>query len=179
MRQLGAQEAPLVLEIHGGAAVPTGSFGDGSRPGEGAEAGPSLSVAFVFPGTGWRGLYAGFSHHRFGCGGTGCAEDGALVATGFDVGLRITPVRGRAFVPWLRVGAITTRVETDALSDPNAGVSDLGFGAEIGAGVYIGARGSFGLNPGVRYAWVATDLPGGSKLDMRYLVAQVAATLAF
>jgi hypothetical protein len=82
-------------------------------------------------------------------------------------------------VPWLRLGAITTRVETDDLGGANAGVSDLGFGGEIGAGLYVGAASTLAVNPGIRYAMVRTALPGGSTLDMRYLMAQIALALAF
>jgi hypothetical protein len=178
-RSLAAQDAPLVLEVHGGAAVPLGSFANGSDAGEGVSAGSSLSLDLLLPGTGWRGLYAGFSQHRFGCEDAGCAGDGRIVATGFDVGVRLALLRGQSFVPWIRIGAITTRVETDDLGDPNLGVSKLGFGGEVGFGVLIGSRGTLGLNPGVRYALVGTELPGGSTLNMHYLVAQVAATLAF
>jgi hypothetical protein len=174
-----AQESPLVLEVYGGVAAPVASFGDGTGPGQGATAGPSLSVLFALPGAGRRGLYAGFSQHRFGCEDAGCAADGRLVATGFDVGLRFALVRGRTFVPWLRLGAITTRVETDDLGAANAGVSDLGFGGEIGAGLYVGAASTLAINPGIRYAMVRTGLPGGSTLDMRYLMAQIALALAF
>ena len=178
VRPVAAQEAALVLEVHGGAAVPVGAFANGSAPGEGVSAGSSLSVDFLLPGTGWRGLYAGFSQHRFGCEDAGCAGDGRIIATGFDVGVRIALLRGRSLVPWIRIGAITTRVETDDLGGANVGVSALGFGGELGVGVFLG-RGTWGVSPGVRYALVGTELPGGSTMDMRYVVAQLAATLAF
>jgi hypothetical protein len=174
-----AQEAPLVLEVHGGVAIPTGSFTDGAAPGEGFDAGPSLSVAFLLPGSGWRGLYAGFSQHRFGCEEAGCPVDGRLVATGFDVGIRVAVMRGRPVTAWIRVGAITPRVETVDLGPPDGGVSWLGFGGEVGAGAHLSLSDSLGLVPGVRWAFVGTELPGGSTLDMRYLVAQLAATLSF
>ena len=176
---LEAQDAPLLLEIHGGISAPIGSFADGSRPGEGATAGPSLSVAFALTGAGRRTVYAGFSQHRFGCVDAGCAPDGRYVATGFDVGVRFALLTGHSVIPWIRLGAITTRVETDDLGGANAGVSDLGFGGEIGAGVYIGAAGRVAINPGVRFSAVNTTLPDGPTLRMRYLVAQLAVVLAF
>ena len=52
-------------------------------------------------------------------------------------------------------------------------------GAEVGAGVHIGATGMIALNPGVRVVAVSTELPGGSMLRMRYLVADVAIVLLF
>lgn len=174
---LAAQQAGLVLEVGGGAVVPLGEFADGA--GEGTDAGPSLSIAFARPGTGRRTLYLGFSQHRFGCEEAGCAPGGRYVATGFDLGLRFALVTGRAAIPWIRVGAITTRVETEDLAGPDAGVSDLGFGGEFGAGVYIGRGRAVALNPGVRFAAVNTVLPGGGTLAMRYLVAQLALAIAF
>lgn len=175
---LSAQQSPLVLEVLGGAAVPVGSFSSGSGVGEGASAGASLSVVFAL-GSGRRGTYAGFSQHRFGCEDAGCATGGQLVATGFDLGLRFKLLAEGIAVPWIRVGAITSRVETDDLGGANAGVSDLGFGGEIGTGVYIGGGSPVAINPGVRFAFVRTGLPGGETLEMRYLVAQVAVALAF
>ena len=176
---LDAQDAPLLLEIHGGVSAPIGSFADGSEPGEGATAGRSLSIAFALTGAGRRTLYAGFSQHRFGCVAAGCVPNGRYAATGFDVGARFALLTGHSAIPWIRLGAITTRVETDDLGGANVGVSDLGFGGEIGAGVYIGAASRVAINPGVRLSAVNTTLPGGSTLRMRYLVAQLAVVLAF
>ncbi len=174
-----AQPSPLVLEVHGGVAVPTGSFADGASAGEGTEPGASLSVLFALPGSGRRGFYAGFSQHRFGCESAGCAAGGRYVATGFDAGLRFALLRGHRVMPWIRLGAITTRVETGDLGGENAGVSGLGFGGEVGAGLYVGGSSRVALNPGLRYAFVDTELPGGGTLAMRYLIAQVAVALAF
>lgn len=168
-----------MLEVGGGAVVPLGDFADGPAAGEGTEAGPSLSIAFARPGAGRRTLHVGFSQHRFGCEAAGCDPEGRYVATGFDIGLRFALVTGRMAIPWIRVGAITTRVETDDLGGPDAGVSDLGFGGEIGAGVYIGRERTLALNPGVRFAAVNTVLPGGATLGMRYLVAQLALAIGF
>jgi hypothetical protein len=174
-----AQDAGLVLEVHGGAAVPLSGFADGTGVGEGTTSGPSLSIAFMRPSQGRRAIYFGFSQHRFGCEDAGCVVDGRYVATGFDVGVRLALLRSGPVMPWIRLGGITTRVETDDLGGANVGVSKLGFGGEVGAGVYIGRSSSLAVNPGVRYALVDTDLPGGDTLSMRYLVAQLAIALAF
>jgi hypothetical protein len=178
-RAAAAQGAGLVLEVHGGAAVPLSGFADGSGMGEGTTAGPSLSFAFMRPNRGRRAIYVGFSQHRFGCEDAGCVAEGRYVATGFDVGVRFALLASGPVMPWIRLGGITTRVETDDLGGANAGVSDLGFGGEVGAGVYIGRSSSFAVNPGVRYALIDTRLPGGDTLSMRYLVAQLAIALAF
>lgn len=159
--------------------MPIGDFAGGTDVGEGTSPDASFSLAFVRPSDGRRAIYVGFSQHRFGCEDAGCAADGRYVATGFDLGARFALVTGRRAIPWIRLGAITTRVETDDLGGAEAGVSDLGFGGEIGAGVYIGAETTLALNPGVRFAAVNTDLPGGSTLAMRYLIAQLAVAVSF
>lgn len=174
-----AQESPLVVEAHGGAAIPVGSFAHGDRVGEGTSAGVSYGVDLALPGGGRVAPYVGFSQHRFGCVVAGCNPDGRYVATGFQGGIRIVPLPGRSILPWVRLGAITTHVETDALGGANAGVSDLGFGGEVGVGVHIGGASQLALNPGVRLAAVNTKLPDGSTLRLRYLVADLAVVLAF
>jgi hypothetical protein len=174
-----AQDRPLLLEGHGGIAVPVGSFAESSALGRGATAGPTLSVLFAVPGDGRRTLYAGFSQSRFGCEDAGCSPDGRFVATGFNVGLRFALLPGRMAMPWIRIGAITTRVETDDLPAPDAGVSDLGVGGEAGAGVYIGGDGPVAVNPAVTFSVVNSTLPGGSTLGLRYLTAQLGIVVAF
>jgi hypothetical protein len=136
-------------------------------------------VAFVVTGSGRRSVYAGFTQARFGCEDAGCVPGGRYVATGFDLGLRFALVTGHALIPWARIGAITTRVETDDLGGPNAGVSELGIGVSAGMGLYIGAASAVGINPAVTYSAVNTRLPGGADLPMRYLKAGIAVAVAF
>ena len=179
---VSAQDSRLLLELYGGAAQPVSAFADGTAPGEGTTTGPSLGVLLALPGTGRRTLYAGFTQHRFGCEDAGCDPDGEYVATGFNVGLRFALLRERAAIPWLRVGAITTRVETGDLAgmqSSNAGLSKLGFGFEAGAGVYIGSRSPVAVNPSILYSAVNSELPGGSDLRLRYLTARIGLVLAF
>ena len=173
------QESALVLEAHAGASVPLAHFSSGTREGEGTGAGASLGVDFALPGGGRWTPYVGFSQHRFGCADAGCAQDGRYVATGFHGGYRIVPLPGRSVLPWVRLGVITTRVETGALGGANVGVSKLGVGGEVGAGVHVGAASVIALNPSVRLAAVNTRLPGGALLRMRYLVADLAVVLSF
>jgi hypothetical protein len=176
---LCAQASPLVLEVRGGGAIPVSSFAEGARVGEGAVAAPSFGVAFVLAGQGRRALYGGFSQHRFGCEKAGCAADGQYVATGFDLGFRFDLRSSGAVVPWVRLGAITTRVELPAVPGAQEGVSELGIGGEVGAGLYVGVNSPVALVPGVRLAAVNTELPGGEILRMRYVVLDVALALAF
>lgn len=179
-----AQDAPLVLEVHGGVAIPFGDLADGSGPGMGTSRGSSLALTFALPGDGWRTLYAGFSQHRFGCAAAGCDAEGRYVATGFNVGLRIVPVNRGPLIPWIRLGAITTRVETgDLAATPSAaadaGVSGLGFGGEAGVGIFVRLGPSVGWSATGLVSSVSTELAGGSSLPMRYFTAHTGLSLTF
>ncbi len=139
---LAAQAAPLVVEVRAGASTPLASFATGSRAGEGTDTGASFALDLVLTGETRRALYAGFSQNRFGCGEAGCAGDAQYVATGFAVGFRWDLRTPGSVIPWVRLGGITTSVQTPdgiTLSAEQAeGVSDLGYGAEMGLGVHIG-----------------------------------------
>lgn len=174
-----AQQSPLVIEAHGGLTVPVSLFATGSRVGEGTSSGASFGVTIGLAGGGRWTPYVGFSQHRFACEDAGCASDGRYVATGFRGGLRWVSLPGRAVLPWLSAGAITTHIEAGDLGGAYAGVSDLGVGAEVGVGVHIGGASQIAVNPGVRLAAINTELPDGTLLRMRYLVADVALVLSF
>jgi len=176
---LHGQSSPLVLELHAGAAVPVSSFANGDRVGEGAATGASFGVNFALAGSGRSTFYGGFSEHRFACSDAGCAADGEYVATGFDLGFRFDLRSTGSVVPWIRLGAITTKVDVPAMQGVTEGVSALGIGGEAGIGLYIGAYSPIALVPGIRVTAVNTELPGGSLLRMRYVVADVALALAF
>jgi len=176
---LQAQAAPLVVEVRGGAAVPVSTLATGIAPGEGVKAGPSFGVDFAMSGRGRRTVYAGFSQHRFACDGAGCPSGESYVATALDVGLRLSMVTRGSVIPWIRLGGTTLRMETPALPDGPAGVSERAYGGEVGLGVYLGAWSSVALNPGVRFTTAKTRLPGGDDLTLRFLVADVGLSLAF
>ena len=180
---VAAQDAALMVEVQGGVSVPFGDLRDGDAPGEGTSAGPSLQVELAFPSAGWRTLYVGFAQHRFGCEAAGCAADGRYVATGFNAGLRIVPVQGR-LTPWIRLGGITTRVETGDLAAtpggaPDAGVSDLGFGGEAGVGFMVDLGRSTAWSVSALASTARTTLPGGSELDLRFFTAHTGITFVF
>ena len=176
---MGAQASPLVVEVRGGASTSVAHFRSGTRIGEGAGSGASFGVDFILSGAGRRSTYVGFSQHRFGCVNAGCASGHQFVATGFDGGFRFGLCTRCLVSPWLRLGALTTRVESGGLPGSPAGVSRLAFGGEAGFGVYIGARSAVALNPGLRFAAVNTRLPGGALLRMRYAVLDIGLALSF
>jgi len=176
---VSAQSAPLVIEMRGGVATPVGSFSDGTAPGEGATSGVSMGLDLAFSGSGRRTFYVGFSQHRFACEAGGCTSGGEFVATGFDAGFRFNLLTRGTVIPWLRVGAVTSRVESPGLDTSAPGLGGTGYGGEVGVGVYLGAWSSVAFNPGVRLTRVNTDLPGDVVLRMRYVVADLGLSLAF
>jgi hypothetical protein len=143
------------------------------------ESGPSFSVEVAVSGSSRRTLTVGFSQHRFGCGEPECAGDRPYVATGMNVGLRLNLRSTGDVIPWLRLAGRSTRVELPARGERPAAASELGFGGEVGAGLYVGTFRSLAFNPGVRLAAVNTGLPGGGLLRMRYWVADLGVSLAF
>lgn len=173
------QDAGLLADATGGVAVPLADFRSGEGPGEGASTGASLAVLFAWPSAGRHTIYVGFSQHRFGCEAAGCDPDGRYVATGFNAGLRFALMRGHRAVPWIRLGAITTRVETGDLPPPDAGVSELGFGGEGGLGFSVQLGRSFAWSSSVLVSTVSSTLPGGDDLELRYLTAHTGISLIF
>lgn len=176
--RLSAQGAPLAVEARLGGAVPVSSFRGGSRVGEGTTAGAGFGVEVAL-GQGWRTLYAGFSQLRFGCRDAGCAPGGRYVATGVNAGVRVALAPGSPVVPWVGAGALTTRVESPGMRQSAAGVSALGVGAEVAAGLWVRAGRSLAVVPALRVTRVGTELPGGARLSLRYLVADVGLSLTF
>ena len=175
---LSAQGSPLTVEARVGAAVPVSSFADGTGVGEGTTAGAGFGVEVTL-GTGWRTLYAGFSQLRFGCRDAGCPSDEPYVATGVNAGVRVALAPGSRVIPWVGVGALTTRVESPGVALSEAGVSTLGWGGEVAAGVWVHASRYLALTPAVRMTRVGTELPGGDRLSLRYLVVDVGLALTF
>lgn len=178
--RLHAQGAALSVEWRGGVAVPLASFADGSEVGEGTGAGPAFGVEVAFRGgQGRRTLYAGFSQLRFGCDAAGCPAGEPYVATGVNAGLRLTLLPSHRVLPWIGVGALTTRVESPGVRGSPPGVSTLGYGGEISAGLYLSVGRSVAFTPSVRFTGAGTELAGGAPLSLRYLVADLGLVLAF
>jgi hypothetical protein len=172
------QDTPLLLDVDGGMVIPVGAFADGSGPGEGTEAGPALELGFTLPRSDRFAIQLGFHQHRFGCEPAGCAADGEYVATGFDLGLRFSLLTGHRVFPWISAGGVTTRVETDALPAPDAGVSKLGWGVKAGAGLYIGL-GWVAVHPKVSFGTVESELPGGGTMGLRWVAATLGVSFPF
>ncbi len=176
--RVSAQGSPLTVEARLGAAVPVSSFADGDGAGEGATAGAGFGVEVTL-GSGWRTWYAGFSQLRFGCRDAGCPPGEPYVATGVNAGARLALAPASRVIPWVAVGVLTTRVESPGAGSSPAGISTLGWGGEVGAGLWVQATRYLAVTPGVRLARVGTELPGGARLSLRYLVADLGLALTF
>ena len=174
-----AQGAALTVEARGGAAIPLSTLADGTGVGEGTSAGPVFGVEITLGSAGWRTLYAGFSQARFNCDDAGCPAGDPYVATGVNVGVRMALARMGGVVPWIGVGGVTTRVESPGVTGSPYGVSELGFGGELAAGLYVRAGETLAFNPAVRYTRVSTEMPGGASLALRYVVADLALVVAW
>lgn len=173
------QGAPLAVEARGGVAVPVGAFAAGDGVGEGAQPGAGFGFEVTLGSAGRRTLYAGFAQLRFGCDEAGCARGERYVATGVNAGLRFALAADHAVIPWLGLGVLTTRVESPGVTGSPAGVSELGFGAEASAGIFVRAGPSLAFTPAVRVSRADSDLPGGVRLGLRYLVADLGLALTF
>ena len=173
------QGAPLAVEARGGVAVPFGAFAGGDGVGEGTGLGPVFGFEVTLGSAGRRTLYAGFAQLRFGCDEAGCPRGERYVAPGVNAGVRFALATDHAVIPWLGLGVLTTRVESPGARLSPAGVSELGFGAEASAGVFIRVGPSLAFTPAVRVSRADSDLPGGVRLGLRYLVADLGLALTF
>ncbi len=176
--RLDAQGSPLTVEARLGAAVPVSSFADGDGVGEGAGAGLAFGVEVTLGG-GRRTAYAGFSQLRFGCAAAGCPSGEPYVATGVNAGARMAVAPRSRVIPWVGAGVLTTRVESPGVRGSPEGISELGFGGEISAGLWVRAGRSLAVSPALRVARVGTDLPGGARLSLRYAVLDLGIVLTF
>jgi hypothetical protein len=158
--------------------LPVSSFAGGDGVGEGTDPGAAFGVEATL-GRGRRAWYAGFAQLRFGCRDAGCPSGEPYVATGVNAGVRLVLAPGARVIPWLGAGALTTRVESPGVRGSPAGVSGLGFGGEVAAGLWVQATRYLAVTPAVRASRVGTDLPGGERLSLRYLVADLGLALTF
>ncbi len=174
-----AQDPALVVEVDAGAAMPTGALAAETLPVANAERAASFGLRFVLSGSSWRRYYLGFDQHRFSCVAAGCTDGDPIVATGFGLGLRVVPLRGREVQPWLQAGVMTATVETGSLPGEGGGVSDLGVGTSLGVGVTVPALRPISVTPSAVYSRVDATLPSGEPLALRFVALRLAVTLSF
>jgi hypothetical protein len=167
------------VEVRGGVTIPVSGFAGGTAVGEGASAGPVFGVEATLASGSRRTLYAGFSQARFACAEAGCPPGDSYVATGVNLGYRLSILTGTSVIPWLGLGAVTTRVESPGVPGSPEGVSSLGYGGEVGFGLWVATGGSLAFTPALRLAQARTTLPGGHSLTLRHLVADLGLVVVF
>lgn len=178
-RTAEAQLSPFLVELRGGATVPSGDFLDAGTAwdGAGGEA-TTLGADFTLVWAGRWAWYAGFGQDRYRCPAETCEGEDELVATGFDLGLRVLLRRDARVVPWIGGGALSYRVERHR-SDAASVVTPRAWGWEAGAGVYLVLAESLYLNPSARFRSLDTDRDGPGELAIRAVVVDLGLVVAF
>jgi hypothetical protein len=169
-----AQFFPLSAEVRGGAAFPTGDFGEGDvlDTGWGFEVNGELQVA---PGIGVYGAYDryAFSFEDDALLGLG---DGDLVDQGFALGGRLTlPMMGLS--PWLRAGGIYNKQTIDLDGSGDGPESDYGLGYEVGGGLTFPLGMVIAVTPGVRYRSYSPGDSGDENIS--YIVGDIGMRFSF
>lgn len=172
----GAQLSPLLVEVRGGAALPSGEFRDGGS--EWDSAAPSFGADFTLVWADRWGWYLGFGQDRFQCASDRCEEEDELVATGFDLGLRVLLFSGSRILPWVGGGALSYRAERHRTGAAST-VTDRGLGWEAGAGAYLVLSERVYLNPAIRTRSFDLERGESDPLQVRAVVVDLGLVLAF
>ena len=174
-----AQLSPLLVEVRGGAALPSGDFLDGATgwDGTGGEA-PRFGAGFTLIWGGRWGWTVGFGQDRFTCPAETCGDGDELVATGFDLGLRILLRSGGRVVPWIGGGGLSYRAERHR-NGAGSTVTDRAWGWKAGAGVYLVLTDRLYLNPSARYRALDLDRDEPGEVRVRAVVVDLGLVLAF
>ena len=172
-----AQNAgPFSLEVRAGVAVPTEAIGSHE-----VDPGMALEIAALFRVMPHLDLYAAWdqNHVGFEQDVAGFAE---VETCGYAVGARFFAPSFGPVTPWLRGGAIYSRLELESDDDDVDGLdSDYTFGWEAGAGAAVALGGRWSLLPGVRYRSIAIELDelGTGDLDVNAVVFDVGVAFTF
>lgn len=174
-----AQVSPLLVELRGGAALPSGGFLDEESGWDGMGGGaPSFGADFTLVWSGRWGSYFGFGQDRFECPSDRCAREDELVATGFDLGLRVLLFSDSRVVPWIGGGGLSYRVERHRTGAPST-ATGRGWGWEVGAGSYLVLSERVYLNPSARLRSLDLDRGEPNELRVRAVVVDLGLVLAF
>lgn len=164
---------PITVEVRGGAAIPTGDFGDGASTGWGIGGTVRYAVAPTIE------LYAGYDHFDF-------STDEELDETELDFGVQDQGLRaGGRFTfstlgsvsPWVEGGLLFNRSSV-SISDGTTTInvnSDWAPGFEAGAGFAVALSPRVSLTPGVRYRFHEAEFDpegleeGPESIDVTYV----------
>lgn len=175
MAPLRAQST-LVVEGRAGVALPLGD----SPPGWGdRRAGSAAGIHFALRRGTRSYLYLGFSQLRTPCDGEGCGV--TPVSTQWEGGVRID-LATDGVVPWLRLGAIAPSIEgvpPGSSSTDQPGLSDRGWGGEVGAGVRLPVAERISVGPGIRVLAARLRAGASDPVTLRWMVVDVGLTVGF
>lgn len=168
-----AQRAlPIAVEVRGGAAFPTGDFGDGLNTGYTFGGNATLGVSPLL------GVYAGYSYNSFGVDDAGdvLGEELRINDRGFDAGVRASvPTLAVSLSPWVRAGLVYHDIEVNGDGGDFSSDSELGF--EVGAGLEFPLGLLVSVTPGVSYTHYSIDGGDGSvdgdNLDVNHVRADI------
>jgi opacity protein-like surface antigen len=153
--------SPLSVEVRGGAAFPTASFGDRYETGVSYGARAILSVA---PGI---GVYGGYSQSDFdlksGIGGENASD------RGFNAGLRAAlPTGVIPFGPWVHGGVVYNELTGQVL-----GGDERKLGFEVGGGLEFPLGQRVSVTPGATYTSTSRDAAAGGSANVNYVKADI------
>lgn len=171
-----AAQLSLSGELRGGAAFPTGEFGEiGPLGGEGLETGYVVGARAVVHLVPRVGVYAGYSFSRFEARDT---RSIAVEDVGLSAGLRLFLPAQRGVVPWLEGGVVRREAELifgDEFFPPVPQVVPIGaraHGGEVGAGAAIPLLPWLRLTPGVTYVRYSSVVESREK-TVSYVTAEL------
>lgn len=162
---------PLAVEVRGGAAFPTGDFGEGLETGYAAGGNVSFSFAPMLA------VYGGYSLNGFGIDdeGTGQADGLEFRDRGFDAGIRASiPTLVLPVSPWVKGGLVYHQLELDGDGEGASTDSSLGF--EVGGGFEFPLGPTVSVTPGVSYTKYSVDFEDdetGTEFDVSHVKADI------
>lgn len=168
-----AQTPPLVLEVRGGYAVPTGNWNEDDTFENGLGLGAS-AMAMVTPQV---GVYAGWEAFRFPVDEDEPGVEADATHAGFRAGVSVSaPVpRYRNVTPFVEAGVFYNTLEIEAGGDGTTVKleSDASIGFEAGVGFAAGVNERISVVPMLRYRQHEVEFEDFGSESMQYVVVGV------
>jgi long-subunit fatty acid transport protein len=171
----GAQSR-FSVELRGGAALPTESFGD-----------VDLETGFGFEFTARYRLmqhlsaYAGWDWYHFSTDAAADGDELDVEDTGYAFGFIFEHPLTTSLDGWLRAGGIYDHAEVEQGSDITLDTGH-GLGFSVGAGVALPIGDRLRLTPGARYRSFSRDIEVAgltSEAALRYIALELGASFRF
>lgn len=168
-----AQTPPLVLEVRGGYAVPTGNWNEDDTFENGLGLGANV-MAMVSPQV---GVYAGWEAFRFPVDEDDPGVDADATHAGFRAGVSVSaPVpRYRNVTPFLEAGVFYNTLEIEAGGNGTTVKleSEASIGFEAGVGFETALNQRISVVPMLRYRQNEVEFEDFGSESMQYVVAGV------